>query len=174
MNENLFDELKRVLSLIEQYKKDIESLGSKKEGFRSVNEHIELAIQESEEATQKILDNIMEITSLINNSLQTVLKIDNTEIKESLEENLKKAVGKLTETLTLLEFQDIISQRLQKISNFISDVEKEILKILILFGIGRETSEKKKEELKEKLEELEWKRDVSQEDVDDILKQFGL
>ncbi|WP_457621889.1 protein phosphatase CheZ [Persephonella sp.] len=174
MHENLFDELKRVLSIIEQYKKDIENLGSKKEGFKSVNKHIELAIQESEEATQKILDNIMDITALLNNSLQIVLKIDDDEIKKSLEENIKVSVNKLTETLTLLEFQDIVSQRLQKISNFISDVEKEILKILILFGIGRETSEKKKEELKEKLEELEWKKDVSQEDVDDILKQFGL
>ncbi len=174
MNESLFDELKKVLSIIEEYKKEIERLGSKKEGFKSVNKHIELAIQESEEATQKILDNIINVTSSLNKNLEILSKIKDKEVKESLEKNIKDAVKKLTETITLLEFQDIVSQRLQKISGFVSDIEKEILKILILFGINRETSEKKKEELKEKLEELEWKRDVSQEDVDDILKQFGL
>ncbi|WP_456401251.1 protein phosphatase CheZ [Persephonella sp.] len=174
MNEGLFDELKKVLSIIEEYKKDLETLGTKKEGFKSVNMHIELAIQESEEATQKIIENIMGIVSILKENLRIISEIPDTERKEILMKNTEDVIGKLTETLTLLEFQDIVSQRLQKISNFISEIEKEILKILILFGINRETSDKKKEELKEKLEELEWKRDVSQEDVDDILKQFGL
>ncbi|WP_457641136.1 protein phosphatase CheZ [Persephonella sp.] len=174
MNQGLFEELKKLLSTIEQYKKDIEVLGTKKEGLKSINSHIELAIKESEEATHKIIENIMEITSILKENLQIISSINNIEIKDKLEENTQFVINKLTETLTLLEFQDIISQRLQKISNFISDLEREILKILILFGINSETSEKKKEELKEKLEELEWKREVSQDDVDDILKQFGM
>jgi len=77
--------------------------------------------------------------------------------------------------LTKLEFQDILSQRLLKISNFLKDVEKEVLKILLLFGLNdSSTSDEKKREIREKLKEIEWKKEISQEDVDDILKEFGL
>ncbi|WP_029521057.1 protein phosphatase CheZ [Persephonella sp. IF05-L8] len=174
MAEGLFQEVKKLLEIIEQYKKDIETLGSKKEGFKSVNTHIELAIKESEEATKKLIDNIMDISSDLKELLSLISQIEDEELKNKITTRLEKILSQLTNSLTLLEFQDIVSQRLIKISNFISDVEKEILKILLLFGISEEKSENKKEELREKLEELEWKKEVSQEDVDDILKQFGM
>ncbi len=170
MTEGLLQEVKKLLDIIESYKNDIESLGSKREGLKSVNKHIELAIKESEEATKKLIDNIMETTKILKNVLEQLTPTDH----ERLKDDLKKGVKLLTESLTLLEFQDILSQRLLKISNFITDLEKEILKILLLFGIKEEKSDEKREELKEKLEELEWKKEVSQEDVDDILKQFGM
>jgi len=174
MGEGLFQELKRLLDIIENYKREIEGLQTRKEGFRTVNEHIKLAIRESEEATQRLIDNIMDITSLLKESLDVVEEVKDERIKDILRRNCEKSLKILTESLTLLEFQDIVSQRLLKISNFITDLEKEILKILLLFGIKEEKSEEKREELKGKLEELEWKREVSQEDVDDILKQFGM
>ncbi|WP_457626196.1 hypothetical protein [Persephonella sp.] len=174
MTEGLFQEVKKLLEIVEKYKKDVESLGSKREGLRSVNTHLELAIKESEEATKKIIDNILESTKIIQSLIKKISGINDNELKESLKEDMEKVLKILTESLTLLEFQDILSQRLLKISNFITDFEKEVLKILLLFGISEEKSEERKEELKEKLEELEWKKEVSQEDVDDILKQFGM
>ncbi|WP_457634797.1 hypothetical protein [Persephonella sp.] len=170
MTEGLLQEVKKLLGIIENYKKDIENLGTKREGLKSVNQHIELAIKESEEATKKLIDNILETTNILKNIMSQLSPEENSKFKEDLE----KVIKLLTESLTLLEFQDILSQRLLKISNFMTDLEKEILKILLLFGISEETSDKKREELKEKLEELEWKKEVSQEDVDDILKQFGM
>ncbi|WP_293446509.1 protein phosphatase CheZ [Persephonella sp.] len=170
MTEGLLQEVKKLLGIIENYKKDIENLGTKREGLKSVNQHIELAIKESEEATKKLIDNILETTNILKNVMSQLSPDDSAKFKEDLE----KVIKLLTESLTLLEFQDILSQRLLKISNFMTDLEKEILKILLLFGISEEKSDEKREELKEKLEELEWKKEVSQEDVDDILKQFGM
>ncbi len=170
MTEGLLQEVKKLLDIIESYKNDIESLGNKREGLKSVNKHIELAIKESEEATKKLIDNIMETTKILKNVMEQITPTDHQKLKNDLEKGIKL----LTESLTLLEFQDILSQRLLKISNFMTDLEKEILKILLLFGIREEKSDEKREELKEKLEELEWKKEVSQEDVDDILKQFGM
>jgi len=174
MNEGLLTEIRKLINIIENYKQDVETLETKREGLKSVNTHIELAIQESEEATKKLIDNIVEITKTLQNVLKKVSLIEDATLRKSILEELEEAISRLTQSLTLLEFQDIISQRLLKISSFITDLEKEILKILILFGINEEESPSKKEELKEKLEELEWKKEVSQEDVDDILKQFGM
>ena len=75
--------------------------------------------------------------------------------------------------LTLLEFQDIMAQRLLRIKGFLSDVEKSILRIVILAGI-EEIENERKEDLQKKLEELEWKKEVSQDEVDEIMKQFGM
>ncbi|NPA12836.1 MAG: protein phosphatase CheZ [Aquificae bacterium] len=174
MTKGLLDEMKKLLEIIEQYKQDVEILGTKKEGLKSVNTHIELAIQESEEATKKLIDNIMGITNNLKSALEKVAKIEDSQLREGLKKDLEQALTVLTQSLSLLEFQDILSQRLLKISDFITDLEKEMLKILLLFGISEETSTEKKKELKEKLEELEWKKEVSQNDVDDILKQFGM
>lgn len=170
MTEGLLQEVKKLLGIIEEYKKDVETLGTKREGLKSVNQHIELAIKESEEATKKLIDNIMETTKILKRVLEQLTQDDQRKFRDDLE----KIMRLLTESLTLLEFQDILSQRLLKISGFITDLEKEILKILLLFGISEEKSDEKREELKEKLEELEWKKEVSQKDVDDILKQFGM
>ncbi len=174
MEEGLFQEVRKLINLVEKYKKDIESLSSKKEGFKNVNTHLKLAIQESEEATKKVIDNVIKISSILTKTIEKLQNVQDSKLRGEIEKELKEAISMLTDTLTLLEFQDIMSQRLLKISDFISDVEKEILKIILLFGIQEEQSEKKKEELKERLEELEWKKEVTQDDVDDILKQFGL
>ncbi len=174
MEEGLFQEVKKLINLVEEYKKDIENLSSKKEGFKNVNTHLKLAIKESEEATKKVIDNIIKISSMLSGTIEKLQKIQDENLRKELEKDLKEGIDILTNTLTLLEFQDIMSQRLHKISNFISDVEKEILKIILLFGIQEEQSQERKEELKERLEELEWKKEVTQDDVDDILKKFGL
>ena len=174
MTEGLLQEVKKLLNIIENYKKDVETLGNKREGIKSINRHIELAIKESEEATKKIIDNIVEITTNLKNILKKSSNIPDDGLRKEITTELEKSISKLTESLTLLEFQDIVSQRLLKISGFITELEKEILKILLLFGINEEKSKEKQNELREKLEELEWKKEVSQEDVDDILKQFGM
>ncbi len=170
MEKNLLKEIKELLSIVETFKQELSQVSAKKEGFNAVNKHIETAISESEEATKKLIENI-------GNSLEELRELKETVSEcpdfESLKEKLESLESKLVDSLTLLEFQDILAQRLLKIKGFISDIEKSILKILLMAGI-EEGPEEEKEELKKKVEELEWKKEVSQDDVDEILKQFGL
>ena len=76
--------------------------------------------------------------------------------------------------LTLLEFQDIMAQRLLKVRDFLLDLEKSIVRVALVAGLEETEKEEEKEEIREKLEELEWKKEVSQSEVDEIMKQFGL
>ncbi|ADY72709.1 putative myosin-2 heavy chain, non muscle [Desulfurobacterium thermolithotrophum DSM 11699] len=177
MEKSLLQELKELLDLIESFKSEISQISAQKAGFKAINHHIDIAILESEEATKKIIDFIGSSLEAVQESLELISQIkvkeDSTEKAKRLRELLSATTSSLINALTLLEFQDILAQRLLKVKNFLSDIEKSILKIAILAGI-EETDKKKRGELEKKLEELEWKKEISQNEVDEIMKQFGL
>ncbi len=174
MKEDLKEEIKELIQKIEDFKSNFSDLNEKREGFSIVSKHINKSIQESEESTKKIIENITYALSLLEEN-KALLNghIYSMEIQR-LRENEETISSNLTETLTLLEFQDILAQRLKKISEFLSDVEKDILKLALELGIKESDSKEKSEELRKKLEELEWKKEVNQDDVDEILNEFGI
>ena len=178
MDNNFKNELKTVIHIIEEYKKELEKLSFQKAGFEKVSSHISQVIQESEEATTDILNATNEAIQETKNILSSVeiLRKDGVfhPVLESIENYANSIIKILINNLTKLEFQDIASQRLIKIEQFLEEIEKEVLKLLLLFGISEESSQSKKEELEEKLKELEWKKEVTQSDVDSILEEFGM
>jgi chemotaxis protein CheZ len=175
MEKDLRNEIKSVITIIEDFKNEIETLNIQKEGFSKINSHIQQSIQESERAAVSILNAI----NLAMNNIKDVKEILNFEglsdsNLEKLNEKLDVSYNVLFESLPQLEFQDILAQRLQKISTFLTDLEKEILRLILLFGITEEKSEEKRKEMEDKLKEIEWKKEVEQNDVDLILKEFGM
>ena len=175
MEKDLKQEIRSVITIREDLKNEIETLNVQKEGFSKINSRIERSIKESEEATTDILNAI----NLAMNNIKDVKEILNFEEyndgnSNKINEKLDVSYDVLFDSLPRLEFQDILSQRLQKISTFLSDLEKEILRLILLFGITEEESEEKRKEMEEKLKEIEWKKEVEQEDVDLILKEFGM
>ncbi len=172
MEKNLLEELTELLNLIKSFKKEVSNISAKKEGFNHATGHIDAAISESEEATKKLIDLIGTVLEELNALLGLASKVDNEELKVNIESRVKNISSLLTSALTLLEFQDILAQRLLKVKGFLSDLEKSLLKVVLSLGIEEKAGDQ--DELKKKMEELEWKKEVSQEDVDEIMKQFGL
>jgi chemotaxis protein CheZ len=77
--------------------------------------------------------------------------------KNSLEDDL-------TEILTAQSFQDITGQTIKKVIKLVGDVEDELVKLIATFGVKIEDGRKVEAVVPDK---------VSQEDVDDLLKDFG-
>ncbi len=173
MEKGLLKEIKELLTLIESFKDELSKVSSKREGFRAVNKHIDSAISESEEATKKLIEAIGDSMEKLQRAVQLVEKMEG-EGKEEVVSIINSVLTTLMNSLTLLEFQDIMAQRLLKVRDFLVDLEKSIVKVALVAGLEETEEEGEKEEIKKKLEELEWKKEVSQEDVDEIMKQFGL
>ncbi|SMO48095.1 chemotaxis protein CheZ [Balnearium lithotrophicum] len=172
MERGLLKELQSLLSLIEDFKRDLSEISSKKEGLKAVSKHIDESISESEEAVKKLIDMISKALDELNELKLVVEKLGDRD-REIAEEKINNLISILTNSLTFLEFQDILAQRLLKIKKFLSDLEKSILKMIITAGLEDEKYLSKKK-IQEKLEELEWKKEVSQEEIDEIMKEFGL
>ncbi|RKQ63817.1 chemotaxis protein CheZ [Thermovibrio guaymasensis] len=172
MEKNLLKEVKELLDLVKSFKDEISDISKKKEGFSLANDHIESAISESEEATKRLIESIGKTLEDLNYLLELSSQIEDESLREKLIGKLKEIISRLTSDLTLLEFQDILAQRLLKVKSFLNDIEKSILRIALLVGIEEMPAEEP--ELRKKMEELQWKREITQEDVDEIMKQFGL
>ena len=176
-NKTILEEVKNLIMTIEKYKEEASELGVKKEGFDVVKNHLNLVVEESKSSVEKLINNINTVLSSLEKLLELNKKLEGSADKEIVEmqrEIIENSIRILTESITLMEFQDIISQRVNKVLEFLQDIEKKILKILLLLGISDEEFKEKREEFKKKLEELEWEKEVKQDDVDDILKEFGL
>ena len=174
MDKKVKEEIKELIQKIEEYSSIFSNLTEKKDGFSIVNKHINKSINESEEATKKLIENITYALSLIEENKELLNKsIYSMEI-EKVKQNEDILAETLTEALTLLEFQDILAQRLKKISDFLNEVEQDIVKLAMDLGLEDTLESEKAKEIKKKLEELEWKREVEQTDVDEILKEHGM
>jgi chemotaxis protein CheZ len=79
------------------------------------------------------------------------------EFKRSLEDDL-------TEILTTQSFQDLTGQTIKKVIALVGDIEEELVKLISTFGVKMEPGAGSRTEAPEK---------VSQEDVNDLLKEFG-
>ena len=174
MDKKIREDIKEIIQKIEDYKSIFSSITEKKEGFSIVNKHINKSISESEEATKKLIENITYALSLIEENKDILNKsIYSMEI-EKIKQNENSLSDILTESLTLLEFQDILAQRLKKISDFLNEVERDIINLANDLGLEESLNSEKAEEIRKKLEELEWKKEVNQTDVDEILKEHGM
>ncbi len=174
MDKKIKEDIREIIQKIEKYKSIFSSITEKKEGFSIVNKHIDKSISESEEATKKLIENITYALSLLEENKDILKKSIYSMEMEKVKQNENTLSEILTEALTLLEFQDILAQRLKKISEFLNDVEKDIVKLAVDLGLEDNPDSKKAKEIKKKLEELEWKKEVNQADVDDILKEYGM
>lgn len=79
------------------------------------------------------------------------------DFKNSLEDDL-------TEILTAQSFQDITGQTIKKVIKLVGEIEDELVKLIATFGVKVEEGKKAEVTMPEK---------VSQEDVNDLLKEFG-
>ncbi len=168
----LLKELKEFLELVESFKNEISDISKKRKGFNLASDQIENAINESEEAAKRLIDSIGQTLEDLNHILELASQIKETDLREEITSKLKKLIFCLASDLTLLGFQDILAQRLLKVKSFLVDVEKSILKVALLAGIEKNLLDE--EELRKKMEELQWKKEVSQEDFNQVMKQFGL
>ncbi len=70
----------------------------------------------------------------------------------------------LTEILTTQSFQDLTGQTIKKVIKLVGDIEEELVKLIATFGVKMEPGLRAEMTNPEK---------VSQEDVNDLLKDFG-
>lgn len=84
----------------------------------------------------------------------------------------KECKADLMDVFAALSFQDLAGQKIQKINKLIEDVEKRILKVLLVLGYPDTVDAEKSDELIENLNADDGP--LEQNLVDDILKDFGL
>ncbi|MDA8083618.1 MAG: protein phosphatase CheZ [Nitrospiraceae bacterium] len=128
-------------------------------------DRLQFVITKTEEAANKTMS-IVEKHMLSMDELAAAIR----QVKEPAEsaEFLRKYKNMLeddlTELITTQSFQDITGQTIKKVITLVGEIEEELVRLISTFGVKMEAGPKAEAESHEQ---------VSQSDVDDLLKDFG-
>ncbi|WP_297211671.1 MULTISPECIES: protein phosphatase CheZ [Thermodesulfovibrio] len=127
-------------------------------------DQLQMVIDKTEEAANKTMEIVEKYILKMDDLANHIREIQGPEASVNFIKEFKNSLeDDLTEILTTQSFQDLTGQVLKKVINLVGDLEVELLKLITTFGL-------KIEEKKTVPKEVE---KVSQEDVDDLLKEFG-
>jgi chemotaxis signal transduction protein/chemotaxis regulatin CheY-phosphate phosphatase CheZ len=128
-------------------------------------DRLQFVIEKTEEAANKTMG-IVEKYILGMDELSThIRKIEGPpETIEFLKSFKNELEDDLTAILTTQSFQDLTGQTIKKVIQLVADIENELVTIISSFGLKMEPGARTAEAAPEK---------VSQEGVDDLLKEFG-
>jgi chemotaxis protein CheZ len=131
----------------------------------SAIDRLQFVIEKTEDAANKTMG-IVEKYIITMDELSSHVR--NIKEPQASAEYLKKFKNELeddlTEILTTQSFQDLTGQTLKKVITLVGDIEKELVSLIATFGVKSEQSAQVTTLAEEK---------VSQEGVDDLLKEFG-
>jgi chemotaxis protein CheZ len=131
----------------------------------SAIDKLEFVIDKTEDAANKTMS-IVEKYILSMDELNAHMKnLEKPEESVNYLKNFKNSLeDDLTQILTAQSFQDITGQAIKKVIKLVGDMENELVKMIATFGVKIEEGKKLEAVVPEK---------ASQEDVDDLLKDFG-
>ncbi len=127
-------------------------------------DQLQMVINKTEEAANKTMEIVEKYILKMDDLANHIREIQGPEASVKYLKEFKNSLeDDLTEILTTQSFQDLTGQVLKKVIKLVGDLEVELLKLITTFGL-------KFEEKKTLTKEVE---KVTQEDVDDLLKEFG-
>lgn len=127
-------------------------------------DQLQMVIDKTEEAANKTMEIVERYILKMDDLANHIREIQGPEASVKFLKDFKNSLeDDLTEILTTQSFQDLTGQVLKKVINLVGDLEVELLKLITTFGL-------KIEEKKTVPKEVE---KVSQEEVDELLKEFG-
>ncbi len=127
-------------------------------------DQLQMVIDKTEEAANKTMEIVEKYILKMDDLANHIRGLQGpSESVEFLREFKNSLEDDLTEILTTQSFQDLTGQVLKKVITLVGDLEIELIRLITTFGLKIEEKEAAKKEVEK----------VSQEDVDELLKEFG-
>ncbi len=127
-------------------------------------DQLQMVIDKTEEAANKTMEivekYILKMDDLANHIRGLQGPAESVEFLRKFKNSLE---DDLTEIITTQSFQDLTGQVLKKVITLVGDLEIELIRLITTFGLKIEEKEVAKRDVEK----------VTQEDVDELLKEFG-
>jgi chemotaxis protein CheZ len=131
----------------------------------SAIDKLQFVIDKTEEAANKTMGIVEKYILSMDDLASHIRNLKGPEESVSYLKDFKnKLEDDFTEILTAQSFQDITGQTIKKVIKLVGEIEEELVKLIATFGVKIEEGKKVETIVPEK---------VSQEGVDDLLKEFG-
>ncbi len=126
---------------------------------------LQFVIDKTEEAANKTMSVVEKYILVMDELSAHIRKVEGPPETVAYLKDFKNTLeDDLTEILTTQSFQDLTGQTIKKVITLVGDIEAELVRLITSFGVKIDSGAQSSEESPER---------VSQEGVDDLLKEFG-
>lgn len=182
----LYGELGELARYINDAKKELQDFQPNtlsEEKLPDASDQLAAIVSTTEEATRKIMDSCDEINATHERVRDRLLSLEpalDPDVMASIEDSLMEAQNSSMQIYEACTFQDLTGQRIQKIVETLKEVERQVLRMVIVFGLNGENAKDidadKKKELQSDADLLNGPQlpgnSLEQGDIDDILNQL--
>lgn len=182
----LYGELGELARYINNAKKELQEFqpnSLSEEKLPDASDQLAAIVSTTEDATRKIMDACDDINSTHERVRDRLISMEpplDPDALASIEDALMEAQTSSIQIYEACTFQDLTGQRIQKIVETLKEVERQVLRMVIIFGLNNENAKKidedKKKELQNDADLLNGPQlpgqSLEQDDIDDILNQL--
>ena len=184
-NPEMYGELGSLARFIGQARRELADLNPselKDEKLPDASNQLDAVVKMTEQATQQIMDageQVQGVHSRIRERLQMMDPPLDPDVSASIEDSLAEADTFVTGIFEACNFQDITGQRIMKIVEILREVERQVFRMVIVFGLrgkAGELAEADKQTLVDDAALLNGPslegEGLSQDDIDDVLAKL--
>lgn len=182
---NLLGELGEVARMISQAKRELRDFNPgvlQDEKLPEASDQLDAIVKTTEAATHKIMDNCERLTANLERArdrlMASTVAAQDADLMAGMEDAITEAGISVTEIYEACNFQDLTGQRIQKIVRTMREVERQILRMVIVFSLqktdkAKQLDQERRDKLMTEVELLNGPQlpgqSMAQEDIDDIL-----
>lgn len=141
---------------------------------------LDAIVQQTEKATGSIMDSCEQLEGINQRIIDKLISHDpqlDEDVLASVDDAMVEAQNHVTNIFESCNFQDLTGQRIMKIVKTLKEVERQVLRMVVVFGLqNTNVEDSDREKLKTEAELLEGPQlpgsSLEQDDIDDILNKL--
>lgn len=140
-NTQLFQELGELARYINNAKKELQEVKSSNiadQHLPTATNQLDAIVQMTEQATGRIMDECDRLTMFHNDLRDRLLSMDpplDPMVMAGIDDALNEAATSITHVFEACNFQDITGQRIQKVVRALQEIERQVLRMVVVFGL---------------------------------------
>ncbi len=184
-SNQLYQEIGELAKFINNAKKELQEVQTSQIADKEIpnaTTQLDAIIQMTETATGRIMDECDRLGMFHADLRERLLAMDpplDPNAMAGVDDGLSEAAASITKIYEACNFQDITGQRIQKVVGALQEIERQVLRMVVVFGLIQNESsldEETKAELKQDAELLEGPQlagqGLEQDDIDALLSKL--
>ena len=181
-DDRLFHELGELAKFINSAKKELQQVSSSQLTDKEIpqaSDQLDEIVKMTEKATGTIMDECERVQSIHQGVRDRLLAADpplDPDAMAGVDDSISDAETSVTKIYEACNFQDITGQRIQKVIKALQEIERQVLRMVVVFGLSHneDLDDDKKAEFEQEAELLTGPamsgQGLEQDDIDDILE----
>lgn len=181
----VFGKLSELAKVINSARRELDDVNPSylhQEELPQASNELDEIVKTTEKATNKIVDSTEQLQGVNSRIRERLMMVDppiDEDVMMSVDDAFAESETHISAIYEACNFQDLTGQRIKKIRNVLADIERQVMHLVIVFGLENRSgnlTDKEKEKLLNEADLLKGPNKegegLEQDDIDDILSKL--